>query len=141
MTENRSTISSINPKVLLSTMWLFAMLNFAYGDVVTLMDSTQLKQYLTGDINGVHLTSSFLLASSIMMEIPIAMILLSRLLKYGLNRWLNVITGTIWTAITVATLFKGSPTPHYVFFSAVEILATLFIIIYAWRMKAAEFSA
>lgn len=141
MNTNTSAIRAISPKTMLSTLWLFAMLNFAYGDVVTLMDSTQLKQYLTGDINGVHLSPSFLLASSIMMEIPIAMILFSRILNYGLNRWLNVIAGTIWTVITVATLFKGSPTQHYVFFSAVEIVATLCIVVYAWRMQESDFSS
>ncbi len=32
------TKEKMNPKVLLSTLWLFAMLTYTYGDVVTLMD-------------------------------------------------------------------------------------------------------
>ena len=77
-------------KVLLSTLWIFAMLNYLYCDVVTLMDSNLLGQYLKGIINGMSLTQGFLLGAAILMKIPIAMVLLSRVLKYKANRWANI---------------------------------------------------
>ena len=35
---NKTTTETEGRKVLLSTLWLFAMLTYTYGDVVTLMD-------------------------------------------------------------------------------------------------------
>jgi threonine/homoserine/homoserine lactone efflux protein len=67
-----------------------------------------------------------------MMEIPIAMVILSRVLKYGLNRWFNIIAGIIMTLVQIMSLFVGAPTSYYVFFSIIEISCTAFIVWYAW---------
>jgi hypothetical protein len=112
-------------KVTLSTLWVFLMFNYLYCDVLTLTDPV--KQV------GPQLTQEFLLGASILMEIPIAMVLLSRILKYKANRWANIIAGTIMVAVQILTLFIGIPTIYYVFFSAIEITCALFIIWYAWK--------
>jgi hypothetical protein len=70
-------------KALLSTLWVFAMFNYLYCDVVALMDPQLLKQFMTGNVGGMHITQGFLLGAAILMEIPISMVLLSRVLKYG----------------------------------------------------------
>jgi hypothetical protein len=112
-------------KELLSTLWVFLMFNYLYCDVLTLTDPV--KQ------SGPQLTQGFLLGASILMEIPIAMVLLSRILKYRINRWANIIAGTIMVAVQILTLFIGIPTIYYVFFSAIEITCALFIIWTAWN--------
>ena len=50
------------------------------------MDSTVLKQFMAGSIGELEITEEFLLGASILMEIPIAMVLLSRTLDYRSNR-------------------------------------------------------
>jgi hypothetical protein len=67
------------------------------------------------------------------MEIPIAMVLLSRMLKYRPNRWANVIAGAFMAVVQASTLFVGTTTVYYVFFSAIEIACLLFIVWTAWR--------
>lgn len=119
-------------KVVLSTLWIFVTLNYLYCDVLGLMDSVLLKQYVTGIVNGLELTQNFLLAGAIMIEIPIAMVLFSRILNYGANRWANIIAGSIKTIIMILTMFVGTPTLYYVFFGTIEIACTSFIIWYAW---------
>jgi hypothetical protein len=63
------------------------------------------------------------------------MVLLSRVLKYGANRWANIIVGIINTAAVSLSLFATgiTPTLYYMFFSAIEIPCTLFIVWYAWK--------
>ena len=112
-------------KLALSTLWVFLMFNYLYCDVLTLTDPV--KQ------SGPQLTQGFLLGASILMEIPIVMVILSRILKYRINRWANIIAGTIMVAVQILTLFIGIPTIYYVFFSAIEITCALFIIWYAWK--------
>ncbi len=134
------TWTGLDMKVKLSTLWIFAILNYLYCDVVGLIDPELLKQYLTGNVSGIDITPGFLMGASILMEIPIAMVLLSRVLKHRINRWANIIAGTIMTAVQIATLTFGSTTNYYYFFSIIEIASTALIVWYAWkwpRLKAA----
>jgi hypothetical protein len=78
--------AGVDMKVRLSTLWLFATLNYLYCDVVTVMDPQKLKQFLAGTVGGMEITPGFLLGAGILVEIPIAMVLLSRLLKYCIIR-------------------------------------------------------
>lgn len=124
-------------RVRLSTLWIFAMFNYLYCDIVGLMDSGLLRQYLNGSVNGIEMSEGFLLAASVLMEIPIAMIVLSRLLKHRANRWANIAAGTVMTVVQTATLFSGTPTGYYVFFSVIEISCTALIVWTAWTWRAA----
>jgi threonine/homoserine/homoserine lactone efflux protein len=121
---NKKTRELIDRKVLLSSLWLFAMLTYTYGDVVTLMDPVK--------HGSIELTESFLLGGSIFMMIPISMVLLSRILKYRANRWASIIAGTIMTVALTLTLFVAVPTTYYAFFTAIEIACTALIVWYAW---------
>jgi hypothetical protein len=126
MTTNEST-NSPNPanahqekkmdmKSKLSTLWIFAALNYLYCDVVGLMDRELLRQFLTGNVDGIPVTQGFLLGASILVEIPIAMVLFSRVLPYRANRWANIAAGALMTAVQSASLFVGTPAPYYLFF-------------------------
>ena len=117
----------------LSTLWIFATLNYLYCDVVTLMDPDLLRKYLAGNIGGVDITQGFLLAAGVLVEIPIAMILLSRVLDCRANRWANVAAGGFMAAVQLVTLFVKTPAPYYAFFSVIEIGATALIVWSAWR--------
>lgn len=128
-------------KVMLSTLWIFVMFNYTYCDILGLMDSSLLKQYLTGIVDGLELTESFLLIGAILMEIPIAMILLSRILNYQVNRWTNITAASIKTVVMILTMFVGTPTLYYIFFGAIEIATTIFIVYYAWMWKENDFNA
>jgi hypothetical protein len=119
-------------KAILSTLWIFAMLNYLFCDVIGLMNPDLLRQYLTGSVNGIHMTQGFLLGAGILIEIPIAMVLLSRVLKYKANRWANIVAGSVMTAVQLATLLLTPPVAYYIFFSILEIACTLFIVWYAW---------
>jgi Family of unknown function (DUF6326) len=122
-------------KATLSTLWLFATVNYLYCDVVSLMDHNLLKQYLAGDVGGVSVTPGFLLAAGVLVEIPMAMILLSRILGVLANRWANMGAGALMTVVQLATLFAGKPALYYVFFSAIEIGTTAAIVWLAWRLR------
>jgi len=118
----------------LSLLWVFAILNYLYCDLLGLMDPDLFKQYLTGNVGGIQITQGFLLSAALLMEIPIAMVLLSSVLPHRASRWANIIAGTVMTLVQIGSLFMGSgPTAYYAFFSTVEIACTAFIVWYAWR--------
>lgn len=114
----------------LFTLWLFAMLTYTYGDVVTLMDPIK--------HGSIQLTEGFLLGGSIFMMIPTSMVLLSRFLSYRANRATNVVAGTIMTVALILTLFAAKPTLYYVFFTVIEVATTAIIVWLAWRWRDTE---
>jgi|TARA_R110000737_G_scaffold327084_4_gene341158 hypothetical protein len=118
----------IDRKTMLSTLWIFAMLNYLYCDIMGLMDSNLLNQYLAGEVNGMAINEDFLLIAAILMEIPIAMVLLSRILSHKANRWANISAGILMTLVQTATLFAGSPAKYYLFCSIIEIGTTIAIV-------------
>jgi len=122
-------------KVLLSTLWIFLVVNFIFCDVFTLMHSEDLKNLLKGSIDGVQITQTFLLCFAVVMEISMTMILVSRFLKPKYNRILNIIFGVILAIVQTGSLFVGNVTLHYAFFSVVEIATCIGIVWIAWNWK------
>ena len=140
-TSNKNTEK--DRKVILSTLWIFTLINYLYADIYGLTFNPVLRkeltqQLLSGYIGSIQVTQGFVLVTAILMETAIAMILLSRVLKYRANRWANIIAGGIHTAFVSWSLFGDTPTLFYVFFAAIEIACTLFIVWYAWRWTEQE---
>ena len=138
MTTVTETSFKNNRRGNLFTLWIFVTVNYIFCDVLTLMNSEDLQQILTGTVGSLEMTPNFLLGAAIFMEIPFVMILLSRFLRYKANRVSNIIAGSFMTVAQIGSLFVGSgSTPHYTFFSIVEIGCTAFIVWYSltWRIK------
>jgi hypothetical protein len=112
------------------------MFNYLYCDVVMLMDNDILKQFLSGRVDGTPITREFLFGAAILMEIPIAMTILTKVMRHKMNRLANLFSGTLMTGVQSATLFTGTtPSLYYIFFSAIEIACTVFIVWLAWSWR------
>ena len=92
---------------------------------------------MTGFVNGTQMTQGLLLLGAIMIEIPIAMVLLSRVLKYRINRWANIIVSVVTTAIILGNL---STDPDNIFVGTIIVVALLLIVWYAWKWPNPELS-
>ena len=125
----------MNMKARLSTLWLFATLNYLYCDVLGLMNPSMLKQFLAGNVSGLDISQGFLLASGVLVEIPMAMVLLSRILPHRSNWVANIVASTVMTLVQLASNFVGAPQAYYVFFSVIEIGTTVAILWFAWRWR------
>ena len=123
---------------ILSTLWIVAMLNYLYADVIGLMDPSILRQYLTGTVGSLAITPGMLLGGAVLMETAIAMVLLARVLPYRTNRWANIAAGVLHTVAVASSLMVGSVAIYYAFFATVEIACTLVIVTYAWRWRPAS---
>ena len=130
-----------NIKERLSLFWLFALLNYLYADCTALFA-------IVGSPNlsdAPHFPPWILLASSVFMEIPIAMIVASRLLPFRANRLANIIAGAIVTLINAGLTFipplVGARTPAlpaYLFFATIETVCTSVLVWEAWTWSGVE---
>ena len=117
-------------RVTLSTLWVFVMFNMLAADILSFM--------LTGlqeEARALQVTQGFMLVAAILMEIPMAMIILSRVLAYRANRWANIIAAVITTVFVIG---GGSTTLHYLFIGSVEVLCMLLIIWLAYKWPKQE---
>ncbi len=133
-------------KVLLSTLWIFAMFNYIYADVYTLFFNPVLQKemwqkFLEGTAGSVPLTHGFVLITAVLMETAIAMVVLSRVLKHGANRWVNIGSGAFHTLFVLWTLIGDPAAPFYVFFAVIEMACTLLIVWLAIRWKPSKETA
>jgi len=135
MNTNSKTTHMEDMKAKLSTLWIFVMFNMVFADIFSFMYPGFLKQIMTGNVDGTQVTPGFLLIAAIVTEISIAMVFLSRLLKYGVNRWVNIVGGVITILWVIG---GGSTTLHYIFFAAIEVVCTAIIIWLAWKWRNPE---
>jgi hypothetical protein len=125
----------------LSLFWIFALLNYLYADVLALFS------YI-GSPSAPHLPPWALLGSAMLMEIPIAMILASRLLPFAPNRLANISAAAVMTLVNgfltfvmpwATGDFRDPIYPAYLWFATLETICTLAIIWTAWTWS--EFAA
>ena len=90
---------------------------------------------MTGTVNGVEITEGLMFVGWLMAKIPISMVLLSRILKYGVNRWANIIAGTLTIVFVVS---NGARDLDDVFFAAAEPAALSLIVWQAWTWPKQE---
>ena len=125
----------------LSLLWLFALLNYLYADVIALWAIVGAPKDRVP-----HLSDLALLGSAVLMEIPIAMIVASRMLPFRANRLANIIAGLIVTVVNGAVTFvvplaigaRPPAFPAYLFFGTIETVCTVIIIWQAWTWSGAE---
>ncbi len=132
MNSNNKTTQE-EMKARFSTLWIFIMFNMAFADIIGFTyPGFMAKLVAGGPIDGIVVTPTLLLVGALLLEIPTAMIFLSRILKNRINRWFNIIAAVI-TIIYVVGM--STPTVVYWFFCSLEIIASLAIIVLAckWR--------
>ncbi|MEO1246244.1 MAG: DUF6326 family protein [Pseudomonadota bacterium] len=120
-------------RTVLSTLWIFVLLNLFAKDIHELGRPGMLQQIMTGVVDGVTITEELMLLGGVMFEIPILMVLLSQILPYRINRRANIGAGAVTIMIEVYS--NLNPDLDNVFFLVIKILALLGVIRVAWKWK------
>ena len=132
---NQSSIRS-NHRLVLSVLWVFVLMNMIYADIIGTM-----KPGYLADLERMSTTisSEMVLFFAVLMEIPIIMIPLARLLNRRSNRiahFIAVPLSILWV-IVPSIVFGGTPL-SYIFFATVESVTMLFMLWYAWKWEEEE---
>ena len=93
---------ALSMKAKLSTLWIFFLFNIIFRDIHEFVEPGFMEEVLTGTVNGNPVTEHMLLLGGVMIEVPIAMVLLSRVLPYGANRWTNMIVAMLYGVLVPA---------------------------------------
>ena len=125
-------------------LWLFALLNYIYGDIGMIfslyVEPEQLARLQAGLTSGGH-KDLYFLGGAVFMEVSFLTLLLSWIAPHRVARWANIFAGILFTAamavILLAPLARGHTPPinYYSFAAVVEIIATVTIVWRAWQWK------
>ena len=126
-----------DPGTRLSTLWIVVMFSMVFADILGMMVPGVLQDMAAGKV-GVQVTQELLLVFAILLEIPIAMIFLSRTLKPAPNRWANTVAAVVTTVFVIG---GGSPHLHYYFFATVEVACMALIVWSVWSRRSSEAAA
>jgi len=132
---NANTTKKLDTKVLLSTLWIVVMINMLKADILSLFIPAMAEELARTSVSTGASIPQLMLFGAIMGQLGIAMIILSRVLKYEINRRVNIVAGIV----TIAYIWVGMTTyPHYIFIATVETLCLLLIVWFAWKWRDSE---
>jgi hypothetical protein len=111
-------------KLKIILLWVVISIDMIFADIFSFMFLTEFP-----------VTQEMMLVMAMILEIPIAMIFLSWVLKDKANRLANIIASAITIPFIIA---GGSEFLHYYFFATIEIVCIALIIWYAWKWPKQE---
>jgi hypothetical protein len=123
----------VDIKLKLAALWAATMSCYIYCDYFALYVPGKLDGMLQGQMGPLGAVSQgVLLGTSLLMAVPALMIFLSAALPARHNRVLNIVVGTLYTAL-LALLAVTASWFFYRFFAALEALLTALAVWLAWR--------
>jgi len=121
----------IKPRTLLSTLWIFVLFNMILRDLHEFPTEGYVEKMMT-----LKLSEEAMLIFAFIVEIPILMILLSRILNNETNKWANTIAVVLSSLGILYTVLSGHM--DEVFFAIVNSVAFVVIIRTAWKLPSLE---
>lgn len=108
-------------------LWISLMFLYIYADLFSFYRPGYIEKVISGLMGPLTVDQSILLASSVLMLIPIVMIILSITMKNRLMFLLNCIVGILYIFVNVSHLI-GETWIYYLVYGIVEIVITLVIV-------------
>lgn len=110
----------VNVRFKLFALWCSVMFFYIYGDYFELYQPGKLPDMIAGRTVFGAVSQGGLLGMASIMIVPSLMPFLSLALPAGVNRWMNIVFGSIYTAIMVLAIRGGWH--FYVVYGLIEIV-------------------
>ncbi len=116
-------------RALLSTLWLFLLLNIIFRDIHQFLSPGYMDWVIAGEMFGRKVTDELLLFGGIAVEVMILMVLLPRILAARTLRIVNTAAAVFACALI---LFAPPIDPDDVFFLAICLVTLVAIVWVGW---------
>lgn len=127
-------------KIKISVLWLFASIAFLAHQIIVLMEPGVIAQLMAGIAEGQRISPDMILFFAILMLVPMIMAFLSLVLKDLLNRWLNIIVGTIFAVLWFISVIEAAQSAYWggALMTLSAAVASALIVWYAWKHRMAS---
>jgi len=112
------------------------MFFYIYGDYFKLHQPGILQEMIAGRMALGAVSQKALVAMAAVMAIPSLMPFLSLVLPIGVNRWLNIAFGAVYSVIMMLAMRGGWH--FYILFALIEVVLTAMIVCCAWTWPESE---
>ncbi|NET33138.1 MAG: hypothetical protein F6K19_14140 [Cyanothece sp. SIO1E1] len=119
---------NIKPQTLLSTLWIFILFNMLLRDLHEFPTEGYIEELMA-----LKLSDQVMLLYGFIVEIPILMVLLSRILKDTANKWANIVAAVIAMLGILSTL-PGADLDD-IFFGVANLAALMVVMRTAWKLS------
>ncbi len=119
--------SKIDPQSLLSTLWIFILLNMIFRDLHEF-----LKEGFIEELISLKVSEEEMLFYGFILELPILMVLLSKILSDKVNKWANISVAGIIMLGMLSNLHAADMDDF--FFTIANSVGFLVIISIAWKL-------
>jgi len=116
--------NNIQPQSLLSTLWVFILFNMILRDLHEFPTEGFIEELMSLNLSDVEM-----LLYGFMVEIPIMMVLFSRILQDKVNKWVNIVAAIIALPGILSTLPSGDLDD--IFFAMMSSMALVSIVLIA----------
>jgi Family of unknown function (DUF6326) len=127
----------VDVRIQISALWISMLFLFAYGDIFGFFEPGRLEDVARGEVSGIEITQTFLVAVSLYIAIASVMVFLTLVLRPAVARWTNVVLPILYVASIVASLI-GESSPYFWLLSLAEIVLLGAIVWLAWRWRTSE---
>lgn len=119
---------NFNTKVTIILLWITMLLNMIFADIFSII-----VEIVNGGVLDIPLDVLKMMAiAAVITNIPILMIVLTWVLPFKINKWLNIIAAIL----TVVYIIGGAAfLPHYYIIASIEIVLLITIITIAIKWK------
>lgn len=132
MSENKPLIAVQDKRIILSTLWIVVMFCITFADIIGFIEPGTLETIINRE-TGFDLTPPIIVGFSLFQSIPILMIVVSRLFRRDVNRWLNIVAALLTLLYVVGG--GNYESASYPVFLTIEVIVLLTIIWQAWGWK------
>lgn len=123
--------NKIEPRTLLSNLWIFVLFNMFLRDLHEFPTDGYIEKMMT-----LKLSEEIMLLYAFLGEVPILMVLFSKILNNRVNKWANTIAVIISGLGISYTLLDGHL--DELFFAVVNATAFVIILLTVWRLPVDE---
>src|SRR5258708_34740757 len=120
----------VHVRLKLFALWSSVMFFYIDGDYFELYQPGKLQDMISGRMAFGAVSQGVLLGMAAVMVIPSLMPFLSLVLPTGVNRWVNIVFGALYSVIMILAIRGGWH--FYILFGLIEITLTVPIVWYAW---------
>ncbi|MEO1487591.1 MAG: DUF6326 family protein [Bacteroidota bacterium] len=120
----------IDPRSLLSTLWIFILFNMIFRDLHQFANKQFVEELLVQDVS-----EQLVLVFGIILEIPILMVVLPKILGETANRWANSIATVLMVLGMLSTVPQADMDDF--FFMGIQSLTLVGILYITFKPKAA----
>jgi hypothetical protein len=127
---------TFSTRTIVMVLWIVLILLYVYCDHFSFFRTGELEKVIAGFMGPFKITQLSLILASLLTIIPSLAIIACLFLKSGILRWINIMSGIVFTLVNIANIV-GETWAYYLAYGIIELCVTLLITIMSikWPTK------